>query len=192
MAPKKATATKAKVASTSTHASYQEMIKIAIVNLKDRKGSSRQAIKKYIKANNDLGATTDAAFTSHVNRALLQGEKAGAFDRPKGPSGPVKIKKPAVADEKPAAAKKPAPKPKTAKPVAEKKPKVAPKKAATKPKANASAKKAPAVETKPTVVLGKTKSGRVTKTKASPKKAAPKKPAAKKVTPKKAAPKKEA
>jgi len=196
MAPKKAPASKPKVASTSAHGSYQEMIKIAIVNLKDRKGSSRQAIKKYIQANNDLGATTDAAFTSHVNRALIQGEKAGAFERPKGPSGPVKVKKPSTDAAKPAAAKpaakKPAAKPKTAaKPAAEKKPKAAPKKAAAKPKANASAKKAPAVEAKPTVVLGKTKSGRVTKT-AAPKKAAPKKPAAKKAAPKKAAPKKEA
>jgi histone H1/5 len=103
---------------------------------------------------------------------------------------------------------KPAAKPKTAKPAAEKKPKAAPKKAAAKPKANASAvsiktlahqhaklpqKKAPAVESKPAVVLGKTKSGRVTKTSAAPKKAAPKKTAAKKAAPKKAAtPKKEA
>jgi len=56
---------------------------------------------------------------------------------------------------------------------------------------------APAVEDKPPVVLGKTKSGRVTKTKApqaakAAKKAAPKKTAAKKAAPKKAAPKKEA
>jgi histone H1/5 len=49
---------------------------------------------------------------------------------------------------------------------------------------------APAVEAKPAVVLGKTKSGRVTKTKAAPadkKKAAPKKAAAKKAAPKKTA-----
>ena len=51
---------------------------------------------------------------------------------------------------------------------------------------------APAVDSKPATVLGKTKSGRVTKTKASTKKAAPKKTATKKAAPKKSAtPKKE-
>jgi len=193
MAPKKATtASKAKV--STSHGSYQEMIKIAIVNLKDRKGSSRQAIKKYVKANNDLAGTTDAAFTSHVNRALIQGEKAGVFERPKGPSGPVKLKKPSAAAPKPAAkpvAKKPDA-PKKAKPAAEKKVTKPAAKKVTKPKANASAKKAPAVESKPTVALGKTKSGRVTKGKAPAKKAAPKKAVAKKPAVKKAAPKKEA
>lgn len=45
---------------------------------------SRQAIKKYIKANNNLGATSDAAFNSHINRALAAGEEGGVFERPKG------------------------------------------------------------------------------------------------------------
>jgi len=191
MAPKKATASKAKTATSSSHGSYQDMIKNAIVNLKDRKGSSRQAIKKYIKANNDLGATTDAAFATHINRALAGGEKAGIFDRPKGPSGPVKLKKPEAAAAKPAAkpAVKAAPKKAAPKPAGEKK-KAAPKKAAAKPKANTSTKKAPATESKP--ALTKTKTGRVTKAKAPAKKAAPKKAAPKKPAVKKAAPKKEA
>jgi histone H1/5 len=197
MAPKAASTKKA---ATSTHGSYQEMIKIAIMNLKDRKGSSRQAIKKYIKANNNLGATSDAAFNSHINRALAAGEEQNVFERPKGPSGPVKLKKPASAT-KPAGEKKAAPKkpvaekkpvaPKAKKPVAEKKAKPAPiKKAPAKPKAT---KAAPAVDEKPAVVTGKTKSGRVTKTKApAAKKATPKKAATKKAAPKKATPKKEA
>ena len=73
---------------------------------------SRQAIKKYVKSNNDLGNTTDAAFDKHINQALASGEKAGEFNRPKGPSGPVKLAKKDAAP-KPAATttKKPAAKP---------------------------------------------------------------------------------
>ncbi|KAF2459448.1 linker histone H1 and H5 family-domain-containing protein [Lineolata rhizophorae] len=85
MPPKKTGSTK-KSGSGVTHPSYADMIKDAILNLKERNGSSRQAIKKYIKANNNLGETTDAAFTSHVNRALAAGEKSGDFSRPKGKS----------------------------------------------------------------------------------------------------------
>jgi len=215
MAPK--AATKKSTASSTSHGSYQDMIKIAITNLKERKGSSRQAIKKYIKANNDLGATTDAAFNSHINRALAAGEEQDVFERPKGPSGPVKLKKPAAgvakSAAKPAAPKKeaaPPPPPKKAatekKPAAAKPKKAAPekkaaapKKAAPKPKANTKAKTAPvkpapAVDDKPAVVLGKTSSGRVTKSKApAAKKAAPaKKAPAKKAATKKATPKKDA
>lgn len=46
---------------------------------------SRQAIKKYIQANNDLGGTTEAAFNSHINRALTAGD-GKVFTRPKGMS----------------------------------------------------------------------------------------------------------
>jgi histone H1/5 len=91
-----------------------------------------------------------------------------------------------------ATVKKPAPK---KAPTTKKAP--AAKKAAAKPKANAgrprkTVKAAPAVSDEPTLILGKTKSGRVTKTKAPAvtkpaKKAATKKAAAKKGTPKKAA-----
>jgi hypothetical protein len=46
--------------------------------------NSRHAIKKYIRANNNLGDITDAMFSSHVNRAIANGEKNGEFVRPKG------------------------------------------------------------------------------------------------------------
>jgi histone H1/5 len=69
---------------------------------------SRQGIKKYIKANNSLGSVSDATFNSHINRALAAGEKSGVFERPKGPSGPVKLKKPAAKPAAPKAASKPA------------------------------------------------------------------------------------
>jgi len=206
MPPKKSAAA-AKSKAAAGHSSYLDMIKMAIVNLKDRKGSSRQAIKKYILANNKLAGTSDAQFNSHINRALTTGEETGVFERPKGPSGPVKLKKPATA-AKPAASKpavkpaaKPASKPavkptkttasKTKKP-AEKKPKAV-KKVAPKAKTSTAAKAkadAPAVDNKPAIVTGKTKSGRVTKSKvpqSAVKKTAPKKTTTKKtaVKPKK-------
>jgi hypothetical protein len=52
---------------------------------------SRQAIKKYIKANNKLGSTTEATFNSHINRALATGEETGVFERPKGESRHARV-----------------------------------------------------------------------------------------------------
>ncbi|KAI9839398.1 MAG: hypothetical protein M1838_004335 [Thelocarpon superellum] len=190
MPPKKATGAAPKKASTSSNPSYKDMIKDAIVQLKDRNGSSRQAIKKYVQANNKINAVSPAVFDSQFNRSLKAAVEAGDFTQPKGPSGPVKIakksapapapKKPAATTKKPAAPKKAAaPKKTAAKPAAPKKAAAKPKTTAAKPKKAA----APAVTEKETV-LGKTKSGRVTKTAA--------KPAAKKAAPKKAAPKKAA
>jgi hypothetical protein len=45
---------------------------------------SRQAIQKYIKANNSLGNVSDVTFKGHVNRAITSGEEKGDFSRPKG------------------------------------------------------------------------------------------------------------
>ncbi|KAI9843564.1 MAG: hypothetical protein M1837_006240 [Sclerophora amabilis] len=197
-AKKATTAAPKKAAAPASHASYKDMIKEAILNLKERNGSSRQAIKKYVQANNTINAASPSIFDSQFNRALKAGVENDDFAQPKGPSGTVKLVK---KEHKPAAAKSTAKKPassttKTAAPkkaTTTKKPATkaaaAPKKAAAKPKANASkprktATAAPAVTEKPTV-LGKTKSGRVTKTtaKPAPKKAATtKKPAAKKAT----------
>jgi len=49
---------------------------------------SRQAIQKYIKANNKVGNVSDTAFKGHVNRAIASGEEKGDFSRPKGMSAP--------------------------------------------------------------------------------------------------------
>lgn len=233
MPPKKsttATSTKKASGSAPAHGSYIDMIKEAILSLKERNGSSRQAIQKYIKANNNVGNITDTMFKSLVNRAITTGEEKGIFSRPKGPSGTVKLAKkeptkPAAAkaeakgegktEKKTAAkgkkatatkAKAPAAKkatttttkkekaPSTKKAATKAEPKKTATKAAAKPKANASKPRkesttdAPAVDKEVTRVLGKTKSGRVTKTKAAaPKKTATKKAATKKTTPKKAA-----
>jgi len=83
--------------------------------LKDRSGSSRQALKKYVLANNKLGNLSDAAFTQRFNQALSKGSESGAFIRPKGASGPVKLGKGKVEDEeKKPSAPKAAAKPKAA------------------------------------------------------------------------------
>ncbi|KAJ5548712.1 hypothetical protein N7504_004838 [Penicillium tannophilum] len=213
MPPKKATAT-AKKAAPAAHTSYRDMIKDAIVNLKERNGSSRQAIKKYVSANNKITFASQSAFDAQFNKAIKSGVEKGEFTQPKGPSGPLKLAKkeakpaakPAVkpaakatkatkaapkkaAAPKAAATKKAAPKKTaTAKVTKTTAKKPAAKKAAAKPKANSGkARKtktpstaAPAIVEQPKI-LGKTKSGRVTKTTAPPPTKAPaKKRAAKK------------
>merc|ERR1711983_606054 len=139
-------------------------IAAAIGALKDRTGSSRQAILKYVCANYKVDA---AKAGQHLRLALKAGIKKGSLKMAKesgkgaGKFKLVKVekpkKKPAAkepAAKKPKAAKKPAAK-KAAKPkkAAAKKPKAAKKPAAKKPAAKKAAK---------------------------PKKAAPKKAAAKK------------
>ena len=118
------------------HPKYSEMIAAAIVALKERKGSSRQAILKYIQSNYKV---KDSAAT-HVKSALKKGVAAGILKQVKGTgaSGSFKLadklssKGPAKKARKPAAkkAKKPA-----------KKAKKTPKKAAKKPAAKKPAAK---------------------------------------------------
>ncbi|KAK7540588.1 linker histone H1 and H5 family-domain-containing protein [Phyllosticta citribraziliensis] len=85
MPPKKSAAAAPKKApSSSAHTSYQAMISDAITALKERSGSSRQAIKKYVMANNKIGDITDNQFNQHINRAIQQGVAKGIFDQPKG------------------------------------------------------------------------------------------------------------
>ncbi|KAK4890754.1 hypothetical protein LTR27_010573 [Elasticomyces elasticus] len=213
----KATTKSTTKAAAPLHASYLDMIKEAVINLKERTGSSRQALQKYVQANNNLNIT-DARFRALFNAALARGSESGVFARPKGSSGPVKLAGPTKAGSpaapKPAATKKAPAKAKatptkkapakkivakkttTAKAPAAKKTvakKAAPAKKATATKSKATTTKAntgkarktpviaPAVSTAPSVVLGKTKSGRVTKSAqpqaaatAAKKKAAPK------------------
>ena len=142
------------------HPPYADMIKAAILALKERNGSSRQAIEKYIKANYKVGEVS-----SHLKMALKRGATSGKFVHTKGvgASGSFKLakeekkekkpkkkpaaKKPAAKPKKPAAkktAKKPAAK-KVAKKPAAKKP-VAKKPVAKKPAAKKPAAKKPAVK----------------------------------------------
>ena len=148
------------------HPTYAVMIAAAVASLKDRKGSSKQAIGKYICANYKVGPT----YNAHLKMALKRGVESGALVQTKGTgaSGSFKIAKVEKEAKKPAA-KKPAAKKAAPKPAAKKSPKKATKKPAAK---KAATKKAPAKVVK----------------KASPKKVVKKtvkKPAAKKTKAKK-------
>ncbi|ODM18397.1 hypothetical protein SI65_06268 [Aspergillus cristatus] len=101
MPPKKTAAASATKKAAAGHASYRDMIKDAIVNLKERNGSSRQSIKKYVQNNNDLNNASPAVFDNQFNKAIKAGVEKGDFTQPKGPSGPVKLAKKDAA-EKPA------------------------------------------------------------------------------------------
>merc|ERR1712050_626343 len=143
----------------AAHPKYSVMIAAAITSLKDRTGSSRQAILKYICANYKVDAAKAAV---QVRLALKRGVAKGALKMARASgkgAGSYKV----VKVEKPKKAKKPK-KPKAKKPKKAKKPAKKPaKKAAKKPAAKKAAKKPAA------------------------KKAAPKKPAAKKAAKKPAA-----
>merc|ERR1712173_203209 len=128
---KKATKPRAPAA----HPKYAEMIATAITALKDRTGSSRQAILKYICANNKVDAAKAAI---HLRMALKRGVAAGSLKMAKKPKPKKVAKKPKA--KKPAA-KKPAAKKPAAKKAAKK---PAAKKAAKKPAAKKAAAKKPA------------------------------------------------
>ena len=161
------------------HPKYTDMIVAAIGALKERTGSSRQAIVKYILANYKVGENAG----THTKLALKRMVAAGVLAQPKGSgaSGSFKVVKKPVEKKpkKPAAAKKPAPK----------------KPAAKKPAAKKPAKKATAAAKKSADTPKKAKPAAkakmpATKKATTPKKAAAKKPAAKKPAAKKPAAKK--
>ena len=143
----------------AAHPKYIEMIVAAIATLKERGGSSRQAILKYISANYKV---SEGAGT-HVKLALKRGVAKGDLKQVKGTgaSGSFKL----------------AEKPKPAKKAAKKKP-AAKKPAAKKAAAKKAAKKTTPKKKKPAAKKPAAK-------KSTPKKA--KKPAAKKPVAKKAA-----
>lgn len=137
------------------HPKYIDMITAAITALKERTGSSRQAIAKYIKANYKVGDNADV----HLKMALKRGVASGALAQPKGTgaSGSFKVvKKEAPKKKKPAAkkpaAKKPAAKKAKSTPKKKKTPakKTAAKKPAKKPAKKAAAKKPAAKKVKKT------------------------------------------
>merc|ERR1719516_991826 len=156
-APKAKKAAKPKVA--TAHPKYSVMIATAIKTLKDRTGSSRQAILKYICANYKVDAAKAAvqvrlALKRGVAKGALKmarasGKGAGSYKlvkvaKPKKVKKVKKAKKPAAKKaKKPKAAKKPAAK-KAKKPAAKKAKKPAAKKPAAKKAAKKpAAKKAP-------------------------------------------------
>ncbi|KAI7854647.1 linker histone H1 and H5 family-domain-containing protein [Circinella umbellata] len=124
------------------HPPYEAMIKSAILALKERKGSSRPAIKKYLLANYKVSA--GAHFDNQISAAIKRGVSKEAFALPKGLSGTVKLAKPEkkTAEKK---EKKETKEKKEKKPATKKKAAAAPKKTAAARKA-AIAKKAPSKE----------------------------------------------
>merc|ERR1739838_455918 len=124
----------AKPKAPAAHPKYSVMIGAAIAALKDRTGSSRQAILKYICANYKVDA---AKAGQHLRMALKAGIKKGTLKMAKesgkgvGCFKLVKVEKPKKA-KKAVKPKKPAVKKAAAKP---KKAAAKPKKAAAKPKA---------------------------------------------------------
>lgn len=160
--PKKKQAKTTKPRAPAQHPKYSEMIIAAITATKERGGTSRQKILKYIGANYKVSD----GFEAHARLALKRMVTAGTLIQTKGTgaSGSFKVAKkptePAKKKKKPAAKKKPATPKKAGE--AKKKP------AAKKP---AAAKKKPAAK--------KDNKPKTTK-KPAAKKPAAKKPAAKK------------
>ncbi|XP_033216794.1 histone H1-like [Belonocnema kinseyi] len=179
--PKKAAAPKVKKPkSKPTHPPTADMVNAAIKELKERNGSSLQAIKKYVAATYKLDADKLAPF---IKKYLKSAVASGKLVQPKGKgaSGSFKL---AVKDSKPKVAKSAASKV-TKKPAA----KVAKKPASAK-KAAPKAKKAVAEKKKTaTKVAAKPPKAKSTTTKPKAAKPAPKKAAKAASTVKKAAPK---
>ncbi|AJW04795.1 Hho1p [Saccharomyces cerevisiae YJM1401] len=141
---KKTTAKKEEASSKS----YRELIIEGLTALKERKGSSRPALKKFIKENYPIVGSA-SNFDLYFNNAIKKGVEAGDFEQPKGPAGAVKL------------AKKKTPEVKKEKEVSPK-----PKQAATSVSATASKAKAASTKLAPKKVVKK-KSPTVTAKKAS-------------------------
>ena len=151
--PKKTATKPKKRAKPAEHPKYNEMITAAIKALKERNGSSRQAIDKYIKANYKVGDNAGVHIKQALkrmvkNEKLLQTKGTGASGSFKVKSEPAKkVSKPKKKVGKKPAAKKPKkPAAKTAKKPAAKKTKKPTVKKAKKPEAKKPAAKKPAAK----------------------------------------------
>ena len=165
--PKKAVKAK-KPAAKPTHPPVAAMVTAAITALKDRKGSSLPAIKKYVAATYKVDVAKLAPFIrKFLKKAVADGKLAQV--KGSGASGSFKLAKAAPAEKKPKkkVAKKPA---------AKKSPKKAAKKPAAKKAKKAKTPKKEKKAKKPAAAKPKKPKAKKAKT---PKKAA-KKPAAKK------------
>lgn len=172
--PKK---TAKKVAKKADHPPVASMVNAALKTLKDRKGSSLAAIKKYVAETYKVDAAKLAPF---IRRYLKKSVTDGKITQVKGSGASGSFKLAKVAEEKP---KKAAKKPAAKKPAAKKAktPKKSPKKAAKKPAAAKKAKTPKKEKKAKKPAAAKPKKPKAKKATKSPKKAA-KKPAAKKAT----------
>lgn len=82
-APKSKATPKTKKTSSELHPKYSQMISEAISMLKDRHGSSRQAILKYIKANFNV-LQDEKVVNNHIKMSLRAGVKSGKLKQCKG------------------------------------------------------------------------------------------------------------
>uniref|UniRef100_A0A914Y960 H15 domain-containing protein n=1 Tax=Panagrolaimus superbus TaxID=310955 RepID=A0A914Y960_9BILA len=116
----------------STHPKYAEMIKNAITDLHNKKGSSRVAILKYINEHYNIHQNFPDQTNQHLRQALKHGVESGALKQVKGigAGGSFKL---GDAETK----KKPAEGLKLSKGAAPKKTETAPVAASKKPKSNA-------------------------------------------------------
>lgn len=173
--PKRAKAASKK---SADHPKYSDMIVAAIQAEKNRAGSSRQSIQKYIKSHYSVGENADSQVKLAIRRLVTAGAlqqtkgvgASGSFRLAKGdePKRAVAFRKEAKKAVKKAAAPRKAPKPKKAPPKApRKKPRAAPaKKAKKQPAATPKkAKKPRAVRAKP-VKASKPKKAKPVKAKA--------------------------
>ena len=155
--PKKKVAAKPK--KPAAHPKYSEMVGKAIAALKERGGSSRQAILKYIMANFNVGKDAKTV-NVHLKLSLRAGVKNKSLKQSKGTgaSGSFKIGEVVKPKKKNAVKPKKAVKPKAANPKKVKTPK---KTAAKKPAAEKKAAKPKAK--KPAAAKKATKSPKKTK-----------------------------
>lgn len=82
IAPKKAKSSTGVSRSTAEHPPLWVMLKAALTNLKDRKGSSRQAIVKYIQSNYHVQST--GKFKSAMKRCISKAVTEGKLIKTKG------------------------------------------------------------------------------------------------------------
>ena len=130
--PKKTTTKKASPAKKMTHPTYQVMVQESIKALKERKGASRQALKKYIEANYKCEVRNhnlNSALKKLTEEKVLEQSETGQRWKFKKAEAKPAAKKPAA---------KKAPAKKAAKPAAKK----APAKKAAKPAKKAAKKPA--------------------------------------------------
>jgi histone H1/5 len=173
--PKKKVAAKPK--KPAAHPKYSEMVGKAISALKERGGSSRQAILMYIMANFNVGKDAKTV-NVHLKLSLRAGVKNKSLKQSKGTgaSGSFKIGEVVKPKKKPAAKPKKAVNPKAAKPKKVKTPKkTAAKKAAAEKKAAIPKARKPAAAKKPAAKPAKKATKSPKKTKAVKPKKIPKK-----------------
>lgn len=181
----KATAGSKKAKTAPSHPPVSQMVNAAIKSLKERGGSSTQAIKKYISSTYKIDAEKKSQF---IRKYLKSAVASGALvqTKGKGASGSFKLagsgesKSAAAPKVKKAGGAKPAGRPKGSKNKSPAKKAAAP----AAPKAKKTKKPPTAAKSpKPKVAKAKPASTPKAKKAAAPKKA--KKPAAKKASPKK-------